>query len=83
METITPRAGFLCNHEVLAILRQQQEARKAQIDHLADLKRKRVAQLNRKAFGKEQEDDERERIQPQDLHTVTWEVSHHGTEQET
>ncbi|ORY87486.1 RNA polymerase Rpb4-domain-containing protein [Leucosporidium creatinivorum] len=73
METVNVRAGFLCNHEVLAILRQQRDARTKEIKALGEAKVKRVAKLGRKPFNKEQEDDEVERIQPQDLHTVTFE----------
>ncbi|GAA5901382.1 hypothetical protein JCM6882_007762 [Rhodosporidiobolus microsporus] len=69
METLNERAGFLCNHEVLALLRQQRDARAQQIKHLTDSKK-----------GKERDGseftarDEIERIQPQDLHTVTFEA---------
>lgn len=73
-QTINVRAGFLCNHEVLSILRQQRDARSKEIKALGEVKAKRVAKLGRKPFNKEQEDDEIERIQPQDLHTVTFEV---------
>lgn len=61
---------------MLAILRQQRDARSKEIKALGDAKAKRVAKLGRKPFNKEQEDDEVERIQPQDLHTVTFEVSY-------
>ncbi|GAA5867048.1 hypothetical protein JCM8547_008423 [Rhodosporidiobolus lusitaniae] len=69
METLNERAGFLCNHEVLAILRQQRDDRSAQIKALNEAKR-----------GKDRDGsefsarDEIERIQPQDLHTVTFEA---------
>ncbi|GJN91238.1 hypothetical protein Rhopal_004256-T1 [Rhodotorula paludigena] len=69
METLNERAGFLCNHEVLAVLRQQR-------DHRAQ----RIKDLNRaRKNGPRQDDfsarDEIDRIQPQDLHTVTFEAS--------
>ncbi|GAA6005570.1 DNA-directed RNA polymerase III subunit RPC17 [Rhodotorula paludigena] len=68
METLNERAGFLCNHEVLAVLRQQR-------DHRAQ----RIKDLNRaRKNGPRQDDfsarDEIDRIQPQDLHTVTFEA---------
>jgi hypothetical protein len=60
LQTISPRAGFLCNHEVLSILKGHRDARA-----------KLLAAVPR-GPGKEEEE---ERIQPQDLHTVTFEVS--------
>ncbi|BGP16992.1 hypothetical protein JCM10213_007438 [Rhodosporidiobolus nylandii] len=69
METLNERAGFLCNHEVLTLLRQQRDQRAEQIK-----------QLNASKKGKERNGsefsarDEIERIQPQDLHTVTFEA---------
>ncbi|KDE06108.1 hypothetical protein MVLG_03525 [Microbotryum lychnidis-dioicae p1A1 Lamole] len=74
MQTIDPRAGLLCNHEVLTILRQQRDDRANQIKKLTQQKAKRVAALKRKAYPNEEEDEERDRLQPQDLHTVTFET---------
>ncbi|GAA6009309.1 hypothetical protein JCM10207_004345 [Rhodosporidiobolus poonsookiae] len=69
METLNERAGFLCNQEVLAILRQQRDERSAQIKDLTASKR------GKERDGKEfSARDEIERIQPQDLHTVTFEA---------
>ncbi|GAA6032497.1 hypothetical protein JCM8097_004787 [Rhodosporidiobolus ruineniae] len=69
METLNERAGFLCNHEVLSLLRSQRDERTHHIKRLNDKKR-----------GKDRDGseftarDEIERIQPQDLHTVTFEA---------
>ncbi|KAI5474482.1 protein of RNA polymerase II, Rpb4 family [Pseudohyphozyma bogoriensis] len=73
METISPRAGFLANHEVLTILRQHQQTRASQISALTKKRDRRLADLGRKAWSKEVEDAEMDRVQPQDLHTVTFE----------
>lgn len=73
-QTLNARAGFLCNYEVLQILRQQRDSRRRQVDKLHEAKQKRLSKLNRKPFGKEPEEEEVDRIQPQDLHTVTFEV---------
>ncbi|SCV70028.1 BQ2448_1422 [Microbotryum intermedium] len=73
-QTVDPRAGLLCNHEVLMILRQQRDGRANQIKKLTQQKAKPVGALKRKAYPQEEEDDERDRIQPQDLHTVTFEA---------
>lgn len=75
LQTQNVRAGFLCNKEVLSILQSQRDARAAQIKTLGDQKAARVAKLNRRAYAKEAEDDEVARLQPGDLHTVTFEVS--------
>lgn len=64
-QTLNPRAGFLCNYEVLDILRSHRDQRARQLAELHALGRK---------GGVRQ--DEEDRVQPQDLHTVTFEVSH-------
>ncbi|GAA5975310.1 hypothetical protein JCM11641_005933 [Rhodosporidiobolus odoratus] len=69
METLNQRAGFLSNYEVLTLLRQQRDDRSQQIKELNEAKR-----------GKDRDGseftarDEIERLQPQDLHTVTFEA---------
>ena len=68
------RAGFLCNHEVLTIIKAQRDARAVEVKALLDAKAKRVAKLGRRPFQKELEDDEIARLQPQDLATVSFEV---------
>ncbi|BGP32892.1 hypothetical protein JCM10296v2_004677 [Rhodotorula toruloides] len=68
METLNERAGFLCNHEVLQILRGQRDERASRIK---ELQRARKNGPRKEEFGTR---DEIERIQPQDLHTVTFEA---------
>ncbi|BGP40909.1 hypothetical protein JCM10450v2_004914 [Rhodotorula kratochvilovae] len=68
METLNERAGFLCNYEVLAVLRQQRDQRQKRIKALQQA---RKAAPRAEEFGTR---DEIERIQPQDLHTVTFEA---------
>ncbi|GAA5827467.1 hypothetical protein JCM3770_006967 [Rhodotorula araucariae] len=68
METLNERAGFLCNYEVLAVLRQQRDQRQKRIKALQQA---RKAAPRTEEFGTR---DEIERIQPQDLHTVTFEA---------
>ncbi|GAA6064609.1 hypothetical protein JCM10212_007098 [Sporobolomyces blumeae] len=70
METLNERAGFLCNHEVLALLRSQRQVRDEQIKRLAERQRAN----KRKGLGDSLEVSEGERIRPQDLHTVTFEA---------
>ncbi|KAK4699239.1 DNA-directed RNA polymerase III subunit RPC9, partial [Phenoliferia sp. Uapishka_3] len=72
-QTLNMRAGFLCNKEVLTILSQQRDSRAKEIKSLGNAKAARVAKLNRRPYAKEQEDDEVVRLQPSDLHTVTFE----------
>lgn len=74
-QTLNDRAGFLCNYEVLEVLRQQQQERIKQIKVLTGGK---GGEVNGKRIGRYQDiaqREEAERIQPQDLHTVSWEVS--------
>ncbi|GAA5988128.1 hypothetical protein JCM10908_002074 [Rhodotorula pacifica] len=74
METVNDRAGFLCNYEVLEVLRQQQQDR---IKQLKELTGGVGGEMNGKRIGRYQDiaqREEAERIQPQDLHTVSWEA---------
>ncbi|KAM0748550.1 hypothetical protein T439DRAFT_382362 [Meredithblackwellia eburnea MCA 4105] len=73
METLNPCAGFLSNFEVLQHLTTQRDQRAKQIKQLSQRKVDRTRALGRKAFSHEEEDDEMARIQPGDLHTVTFE----------
>ncbi|KAK4057334.1 hypothetical protein OIO90_001831 [Microbotryomycetes sp. JL221] len=68
MQTVNPNAGFLSNFEVWAVLEAQATARQQQLHALSDLKSKRPTRA-----GKDEVDREIERVQPQDLHTVTYE----------
>ncbi|GAA5868692.1 hypothetical protein JCM3774_003627 [Rhodotorula dairenensis] len=72
--TLNDRAGFLCNYEVLEVLRQQQQERFRQIRVLTGGK---GGEVNGKRIGRYQDiaqREEAERIQPQDLHTISWEA---------
>ncbi|GAA5962020.1 hypothetical protein JCM21900_002800 [Sporobolomyces salmonicolor] len=70
METLNERAGFLCNHEVLQILRRQRDDRAARIKVLDEQRRKSRNEGTLDSLMA----DEKERVQPQDLHTVTFEA---------
>ncbi|GAA5968458.1 hypothetical protein JCM8115_006395 [Rhodotorula mucilaginosa] len=74
METLNDRAGFLCNYEVLEVLRQQQKQRGKQLKELTG---GTGGQGDGRRNGRYQDiaqREEAERIQPQDLHTVSWEA---------
>ncbi|KAL8280739.1 hypothetical protein RQP46_006743 [Phenoliferia psychrophenolica] len=73
METLNVRAGFLCNHEVLTLLQAQRDSRTKEVKLLSAAKQARVAKLGRKPYANEQEDEETHRLQPTELHTVTFE----------
>ena len=70
LQTADFHAGYMCNYEVLSIMRAQHEERQAQIKALGERRPKRATKAQR-----DQDDEEAERIQPQELHTVTFEVS--------
>lgn len=74
LQTLEPRAGFLCNFEVLHFLKQQRDERAAEVKVLSEAKAARVSKLGRKAYAREQEDEEIERVQPPELHTISFEV---------
>ncbi|KWU44064.1 hypothetical protein RHOSPDRAFT_34495 [Rhodotorula sp. JG-1b] len=74
METLNDRAGFLCNYEVLEVLRRQQKERGKQLKELTGGS---GGPGNGRRNGRYQDiaqREEAERIQPQDLHTVSWEA---------
>ncbi|POY73954.1 hypothetical protein BMF94_2997 [Rhodotorula taiwanensis] len=78
METLNDRAGFLSNYEVLRLLRQQQQDRIIQLKHLTGGKIGDVGGNGKDGKRPRYQDiaqrEEAERIQPQDLHTVSWEA---------
>lgn len=78
-QTLNDRAGFLSNYEVLHLLRQQQQDRIIQLKHLTGGKIGDVGGNGKDGKRPRYQDiaqrEEAERIQPQDLHTVSWEVS--------
>lgn len=73
-QTINVRAGFLCNYEVLQLLKTQHEQRNQECNQLRQAKITRCEQEGRRPFAKEGEDEEIERIQGTELGTVSHEV---------
>ena len=71
LQTLNERAGFLSNFEVLQLLRTQRTTTEQQIKVL----HKRQKEKKEKGLNDSLEVSEAERIRPQDLHTVTFEVS--------